>query len=87
MRLVKGNFEDLFHVEIENRWQWCDSHLDGEQLDEKDTAELIDAIWDQLLTCKFRLQGPINFAEVIRRIQQYNVVMKVNEISRFGLTE
>mgnify|MGYP001803523824 FL=1 len=25
MRLVKGDFEELFHVEIEQRWLWCAS--------------------------------------------------------------
>ena len=60
----------------------ADPDLDGEQLDDRATAELVDAIGDRLLTSEFRLQGPINFADAIRRIQQYNADMKVNRIDR-----
>ena len=65
----------------------ADPELEGEQLDDRATAELVDAIGDRFLTREFRLQGPINFADAIRRIQQYNADMKVNRIARFGLTE
>ena len=60
--------------------------LDVEQLDERATAELIDAIGDKLLTREFRLQGPINFADAVRRIQQYNSDMKISKLNRFGVT-
>ena len=65
----------------------ADPDLDGEQLDDRATAELVDAIGDRLLTREFRLQGPINFADAIRRIQQYNADMKVNRIHRLELSE
>ena len=65
----------------------ADPDLDGEQLDDRATAELVDAIGDRLLTSEFRLQGPINFADAIRRIQQYNADMKVNRIHRLELSE
>ena len=65
----------------------ADPELEGEQLDDRATAELVDAIGDRFLTREFRLQGSINFADAIRRIQQYNADMKVNRIARFALTE
>ena len=61
--------------------------LDGEQLDDKATTELVDAIGDRFLTREFRLQGPINFADAIRRIQQYNADMKVSKIHRLEMEE
>ena len=61
--------------------------LDGEQLDDKATAELVDAIGDGFLTREFRLQRPINFADAIRRIKQYNADMKVSKIPRLEMEE
>ena len=65
----------------------ADPELEGEQLDDRATAELVDAIGDRFLTREFRLQGPINFADAIRRIQQYNADMKINRIHRLELSD
>lgn len=87
LKLKPGQDIHKFGNLVMNLVKMADPDLDGEQLDDRATAELVDAIGDRLLTREFRLQGPINFADAIRRIQQYNADMKVNRISRFGLTE
>jgi hypothetical protein len=61
-----------------------DPELDGEDLDERATTELIDAIGDRHLTREFRLMRPINFADAIKRIQQYNSDMRVTKVRRLG---
>jgi hypothetical protein len=61
-----------------------DPDLDEDQLDERATTELIDAIGDRHLTREFRLMGPVNFADAIKRIQQYNSDMRVTKVRRIG---
>lgn len=49
----------------------ADPDLEDEALDDRATAELVDAIGDKTLTREFRLVRAVNFADAIRRIQQY----------------
>ena len=86
LKLKQGQDIHKFGNMVMKLVKMADPELEGEQLDDRATAELVDAIGDRFLTREFRLQGPINFADAIRRIQQYNADMKVNRVARFGLT-
>lgn len=59
--------------------------LDDEQRDDRATQELVDSIGDRHLVREFRLQGAINFADAVRRIQQYNTDMKTTAMRRMEL--
>ena len=58
--------------------------LDQDAWDDRACEELVDAIGDRLLTHEFRLQGPINLADAIRHIQQYNSDMRISRLNRVG---
>ena len=87
LKLKAGQDIHLFGNLVLKLVRMAEPDLEPEQLDERATAELIDAIGDRLLTREFRLQGPINFADAIRRIQQYNTDMKVSRVNRLTVGE
>ena len=86
LKLRAGQDIHQFAAQVMKLVKMAEPELDVEQLDERATAELIDAIGDKLLTREFRLQGPINFADAVRRIQQYYSDMRVSKLNRFGVT-
>ena len=87
LKLRAGQDIHLFGNLVMKLVRMAEPDFDAEQLDERATAELVDAIGDKLLTREFRLQGPINFSDAIRRIQQYNSDMRVSKLNRFGVDE
>ena len=86
LKLSAGQDIHQFAAQVIKLVRMAEPELDVEQLDERATDELIDAIGDKLLTREFRLQGPINFADAVRRIQQYYSDMRVSKLNRFGVT-
>jgi hypothetical protein len=56
-------------------------------LDTRATREFVDAIGDKHLTREFRLQEPDNFADAVRRVQQYNSDMRNSTIRRLDSDE
>ena len=87
MKLRAGQDIHLFGNLVMKLVRMAEPDFDVEQLDERATAELVDAIGDKLLTREFRLQGPINFSDAIRRIQQYNSDMRTTRLNRFGVED
>ena len=87
LKLKTGQDVHLFADRVMKLVKIAEPELDEGQRDERATAELVDAIGDRLLTREFRIQGPINFADAIRRIQQYNSDMMVTRMRRMGLEE
>ena len=68
LKLRAGQDIHLFGNLVMKLVRMAEPDFDVEQLDERATAELVDAIGDKLLTREFRLQGPINFSDAMRRI-------------------
>ena len=87
LKLRAGQDIHLFGNMVMKLVRMAEPDLEHEQLDERACAELIDAIGDRLLTREFRLQGPINFADALRRIQQYNSDMRVSKLHRLGVEQ
>ena len=87
LKLRAGQDIHLFGNLVMKLVRMAEPDFDVEQLDERATAELVDAIGDKLLTREFRLQGPINFSDAIRRIQQYNSDMRTTRLNRFGVED
>ena len=87
LKLRAGQDIHLFGNLVMKLVRMAEPDFDAEQLDERATAELVDAIGDKLLTREFRLQGPINFSDAIRRIQQYNSDMRATRLNRFGVDD
>lgn len=87
LKLRAGQDIHLFGNLVMKFVRMAEPDFDVEQLDERATAELVDAIGDKLLTREFRLQGPINFSDAIRRIQQYNSDMRVSKLNRFSVED
>ena len=87
LKLRAGQDIHLFGNMVMKLVRMADPDLEAEQLDERACAELIDAIGDRLLTREFRLQGPINFSDAIRHIQQYNSDMRVSKLHRIGVEQ
>ena len=87
MKLRAGQDIHLFGNLVMKLVRMAEPDFDVEQLDERATAELVDAIGDKLLTREFRLQGPINFSDAIRRIQQYNSDMRATRLNRLGIED
>lgn len=82
LRLRAGDDVHHFGNMVMKLVKIAEPELDDDQLDERATAELIDAIGDRNLTREFRLVGAVNFADALRRIQQYNTDTKSNKVRR-----
>ena len=87
LKLKAGQDIHLFGNLVMKLVRMAEPDLDQDALDDRACAELVDAIGDRLLTREFRLQGPINFADAIRRIQQYNSDMRISRLHRVGIEE
>jgi hypothetical protein len=61
--------------------------LGAASLDTRATREFVDAIGDKHLTREFRLQEADNFADAVRRVQQYNSDMRNSTIRRLDSEE
>ena len=87
LKLRAGQDIHLFGNLVMKLVRMAKPDFDAEQLDERATAELVDAIGDKLLAREFRLQGSINFSDAIRRIQQYTSDMRVSKLKQFSVEE
>lgn len=87
LRLKPGQDIHVFGDRVMKLVRLSDPEQNAEARDEFATRELVEAITDRHLTREFRVLQPINFADAIRRIQQYNSDMGVAKIRAVGADE
>ena len=87
LRLRPGQDVFAFGNQVMKLVRIADPDLDAAQRDERAIAELVEAIGDRHLTREFRLQGPVDFNDAVRRIQQYNIDMKIHKMRRMAIDE
>ena len=85
LRLRAGQDIHLFGNLVMKLVRIAEPELEGDQLDDRATAELVDAIGERMLTREFRLRAPVNFADAIRRISQYNSDMRTARVCHMGI--
>lgn len=87
LRLRAGQDIFAFGEQLMKLIRIAEPELRARARDERATAELIEAIGDKHLTREFRLQGPIDFNDALRRVQQYNIDMRQTRNRRLELEE
>jgi molybdopterin-binding protein len=87
LRLKSGQDVYAFADEVMKLVRLSEPRLGAVALDHRATREFVDAIGDKHLTREFRFLEADNFADAVRRVQQFNSDMKNSTIRRLDSEE